>query len=155
MKNKSWIIFQVCLIIFSSCGSPSESEETYLPDGLDRREKLRYEQYLILGKQLYLTQCANCHQQDGTGLKKLYPPLAKSDYLLADIPRAACIIKYGQKEQITVNGQLYTMPMPALSKLTPIEIAQILTYIGNSWGNQHGFVQVKDVERFLQDCESN
>ena len=133
---------------------PSETKGTYMPEELDRRDKTRYQQYLINGKTLYMTYCSNCHQANGKGLAKLYPPLAKSDYLMEDIKRAACIIRNGQSGSIVVNGIAYEMPMPAQQKLSNIEIAQLLTYITNSWGNQKGFVTVQETEKFLNSCSS-
>lgn len=114
---------------------------------------MRYRQYIVQGKQLFLTHCSNCHQPDGKGLAKLYPPLAKSDYLLENIPRAACIIKHGKEGSIVVNGVEYNMKMTAIDQLKPLEIAEILTYVSNSWGNKKGFIEVHEVDRYLLDCD--
>mgnify|MGYP006275560085 CR=1 FL=1 len=138
-----------------SCSNPSDEEGTYIPEDLGRREKIRYQQYLVQGAQLYKTYCANCHGQNGEGIGKLYPPLAKSDYFTGDIPRSACIIKYGQEGEIIVNGIDYNMAMPATEGLSAIEIAEILTFTANSWGNETGFVNVRDVNEYLSECERN
>ncbi len=115
---------------------------------------MRYQQYLLQGKKLYLTHCSNCHQNEGQGLVALYPPLAKSDYLMENIPRAACIIRNGLQGEIEVNGVGFNMKMEGHPELKPLEIAEILTYISNSWGNEYGFVQVLDVQQHLRNCEN-
>jgi len=152
MGSRVSVFFSLLLMLLFSCSMPSETSGTYMPEGLDRRDKTRYQQYLINGKTLYLTYCSNCHNSDGKGLAKLYPPLAKSDYLMEDIKRAACIIRNGQSGSIIVNGIKYEMAMPGQQKLSNIEIAQLLTYITNSWGNQKGFVTVQDTENYLNFC---
>ena len=135
-----------------ACNKQAQNEGIYIPEGLDRRDETRFQQYAIQGKLLYIQHCANCHQNEGQGLAKLYPPLAKSDYLMSDVKRAACIIKNGQKDSIQVNGQTYNMAMPAVSNLSALEIAEILTYITNSWGNENELVSVREVETYLISC---
>ncbi len=135
------------MLVAVACGSPSGKQE-----GMDRETKLKLDQYLVAGAELYATYCTNCHQDDGKGLASLYPPLAASDYLLADIPRAACIIKNGQFKEIVVNGTTYNQMMPGLQHLTNLEVAQILTYVSNSWGNDKGLQGVKEVEKWLASC---
>ena len=120
---------------------------------MDRRTKVRLEQYTVQGMSLYTKHCAQCHQSNGEGLAALYPPLKNADYLLEDLPRAACTIKNGLVKSIKVNGVTYNQMMPGLTQLTPLEVAEILTYITNSWGNAKGLTEVKEVEKWLQECE--
>ena len=75
-----------------------------------------------------------------------------SDYLLEDLPRAACIIKHGQAKEIVVNGVSYNQMMPA-NPISNLEIAEVLTYITNAWGNDKGLTGVKEVDKWLKDCE--
>lgn len=121
-------------------------------DGAGANEEIKLEQYMVQGKLLYKTNCANCHMETGEGLAKLFPPLKGSDYLLSDVKRAACIIKNGSVEEITVNGVKYNQMMPANAQLTTIEIAEILTYITNSWGNENGLSTARDVGIWLNAC---
>lgn len=115
--------------------------------------QVKFEQYLVEGQALYTTYCANCHRPDGRGLAKLYPPLAGSDYLMSDMARGVCIINKGLKGAIKVNGVVYKQPMPAIPALTKLEIAEIMTYITNSWGNEHGMISIEDVTKALKNCE--
>lgn len=87
-----------------------------------------------LGKRIYARTCLACHQEEGQGIPNAFPPLAKSDYLNADIERAISIILHGKTGEITVNGTTYNSVMTAQT-LTDEQVANVLTYVYNSWGN--------------------
>ncbi|MFY0688751.1 MAG: cytochrome c [Cyclobacteriaceae bacterium] len=140
-------------LVIASC-SGTEQAGIYMPENMERREKIRYQQYLVQGKQLYQTHCSNCHQTNGQGLAKLYPPLAKSDYLMEDLQRSACIIKFGMEGMIKVNGTTFQSLMPGVNHLSNLEIAEILTYISNNWGNENGMISVQETSKFLLECEA-
>lgn len=86
------------------------------------------------GKELYNETCITCHLAKGEGLKGAFPPLANADYLMKTPEKAIASIKFGLKGKILVNGISYDgiMPNPGLSN---DEIADIMNYISNSWGN--------------------
>jgi mono/diheme cytochrome c family protein len=92
------------------------------------------------GKEVYTSQCMSCHQPNGEGLSGVYPPLAGSDHLTKDQEKSISIILKGQNEEITVKGTKYTVPMPAMNSLTDQQIADVLNYVGHSWGNQFNAV---------------
>ncbi|MCX6951572.1 MAG: copper-containing nitrite reductase [Verrucomicrobia bacterium] len=88
------------------------------------------------GKQVYMGLCFACHQADGNGLPGAFPPLAKSDYMLADRDRAARIVLKGLTGPVTVNGKTINSVMPPQEAvLTDAQIADVLTYVFNAWGN--------------------
>ncbi|NDK55661.1 copper-containing nitrite reductase [Pontibacter fetidus] len=99
-----------------------------------------------LGKTLFAQNCQACHQAEGQGIKGAFPPLAKSDYLNADLNRAIGIVAHGLEGQIKVNGELYNSTMPKL-KLSDEEIANVLTYVVNNWGNKGGEVTPAQVKK--------
>ncbi len=134
-------------LVIISCNSNTDGEGS-----LSQSDSNKYEQYLIHGKRLYTQNCANCHQNDGTGLGRLIPPLKESDYMKASVANSVCIIKHGLKGEIVVNGVHYHQAMPANPQLTNLEIAEIATYIYNSWGNDGGFIKVQEVNSYLQNC---
>ena len=140
--NKIYFIF--CLLVIGSSSSCSNDSS---------KERVKLQQYIVQGKGLYLKHCVNCHQPDGKGFAQLYPPLSKADFLLENIPRAACIIKHGQIGEIYVNGNSYNQQMPAFTELTNLEIAELLTYISNSWENDKGLQTVSVVESWLETCK--
>jgi len=105
------------------------------------------------GKIMYGNFCANCHMDDGTGLRGRIPPLANSDYLKKHRNELACIIRYGQKGEIEVNGKKYDEAMPGVPQLTYFEIANIINYMNQAWGNKSPFVKVQEVQRALEKCK--
>ena len=93
------------------------------------------EESLIDGQEIYNDFCAQCHLENGEGVKGVYPPLAKSDFL-KDINRTISSIKYGLKGPITVNGENYNSIMISQG-LDDEEISDVVNYILNSWGNKN------------------
>jgi nitrite reductase (NO-forming) len=92
------------------------------------------EERIKIGKEIFGTTCFACHQSEGQGIPGAFPPLAKSDYLNADSKRAIKTILHGLSGEITVSGKKYNNVMPA-QNLSDDEIANVLTYIYNNWGN--------------------
>jgi nitrite reductase (NO-forming) len=86
------------------------------------------------GKGIFGTTCFACHQSEGQGVPNAFPPLAKSDYLNADPKRAIQAVIRGLSGEITVNGKKINSVMPS-QNLTDDEIADVLTYVYSSWGN--------------------
>jgi len=99
---------------------------------------LTREDQIAAGRQLFAGTCSVCHQANGEGLPNVFPPLAKSDLLAADPRRAMTIVTHGLTGKVTVNGHEYDSVMPPMSQLTDDEVANILTYVLNSWGNPGG-----------------
>ncbi|WP_062061456.1 copper-containing nitrite reductase [Aquimarina longa] len=93
-----------------------------------------FEEKMEYGKATYMQTCFACHQAEGQGIANAFPPLAKSDYLNADLNRAIDIILHGKTGEITVNGEKYNSVMTK-QDLTDEEISNVLTYVYNSWGN--------------------
>lgn len=89
------------------------------------------------GKKVYTNNCMNCHMEDGKGLEGAFPPLAKSDYLKRPSKDLIAVILKGQSGEIKVNGVVYNGMMPAQDYLSDEEIADVLNYINNSWGNKN------------------
>jgi len=117
-----------------------------------RADSVKFKQYYIKGEQLYLKHCSNCHQKDGSGLGLLYPPLNVSDYMDKFESEVLCIIKYGKEGELIVNQKKFNKPMPASPSLTDLEVAQIATYIYNTWDHQRGLFDVKNVSQTLTGC---
>lgn len=88
------------------------------------------------GKDVYTSNCMDCHLADGTATLNQYPPLAKADYLLKPADSLITIILKGQTGEIIVNGEKYNDEMLAQGYLSDAEIADVLNYIRNSWGNK-------------------
>jgi mono/diheme cytochrome c family protein len=116
-------------------------------------EQLEFKRYYSSGKNLYQQKCQNCHGTNGEGLSSLIPPLTDTVYLKKNKARLACFVKYGIQETIiTVKGKAYEGAMPA-TDLAPIEVAQVLTYITNSFGNKMGIIVSEQAEKDLEGCK--
>lgn len=122
---------------------------TTLLSSCQSADKIKLEQYYIGGKEIFEANCANCHQKDGKGLQNLYPPIAGSDYL-QNKSQVILAIKHGLTGEITVNGKVYNQPMPANSHLQNLDIAEVVTYIYNEWGNEQKITTVEEVEEVLK-----
>lgn len=92
------------------------------------------EERIEFGKQTYMQTCFACHQAEGQGVNGAFPPLAKSDFLNADVNRTIGIVLNGLTGEITVNGQKFNSVMTR-QNLNDEEIANVLTFVYNSWGN--------------------
>jgi cytochrome c551 len=112
----------------------------------------KFQQYFVEGEKLYQANCSNCHQKNGKGLGLVYPPLAPSDYMDTNPEDVLCIIKRGINRELLVNGNRFNQAMPGVPSLTELEIAEIATYIYNSWGHEKGIIEVPAVTKALAKC---
>lgn len=105
------------------------------------------EEQLQTGRQRYHGTCVACHQADGRGGSGI-PPLARSDFLMADKERAIDVVLNGLSGPIVVNGRAFDGDMPSWRRdYSDEEIASILTFVRNSWGNHGERVLPEDVAR--------
>jgi cytochrome c551 len=143
------LLLVTCFSLFS-CAQKSDQSNDTKPAVKDKSTK--FTQYYVKGEQLYLTNCSNCHQKDGTGLGLLFPPLNQSDYL-QNTEEVICLMRHGKNGEIIVNGKSFNKEMKGIPSLTDLEIAEIATYIYNTWGQERGIVDVKEVSAILGRCE--
>jgi len=115
-------------------------------------ENLEFKRYYSSGALVYQQHCQNCHGANGEGLSALIPPLSDSTYLRRNLSSLPCYVKNGLKGQITVKGKVFEDTMPA-NDLSPVEIAQVLTYICNSWGNKLSTIDEQLVQKKLAGCK--
>jgi mono/diheme cytochrome c family protein len=87
-----------------------------------------------LGRRLFTSVCAACHQPTGRGLPNVFPPLAGSDFLNADKNRAIQTVIFGRQGEVVVNGLKFNNSMPSFP-LSDQDIANVLTFVYNSFGN--------------------
>jgi mono/diheme cytochrome c family protein len=108
----------------------------------------------VQGEVLYKKYCSNCHQDNGKGLGRLYPPVDQSDFMDKSFEAVICTIKYGRSGLLMVNNVDYNMMMKGNPALTELEVAEIATYIYNTWSNKKGMVDVKEVTQILSGCNN-
>lgn len=135
--NYLWLV--ACSLWLVGCGQSSTKDT-------------KFQQYFVQGEQLYLKNCSNCHQKKGGGLGRVYPPLNKSNYMDQHFDEVICSMKYGKEGEIVVNGKKFNKPMKGIASLTDLEIAEIATYIYNTWQHQRGIVEIKEVSEVLKKC---
>ena len=119
-------------------------DDIYLPEGQVSRiarsepaaavRELTKDERIRAGEAVFNQTCFACHQASGQGLPGIFPPLARSDYLMADADRAIGIVLHGKQGEITVNGVKYNQIMTP-QNLTDEQIANVLTFVMNTWGN--------------------
>ncbi len=97
------------------------------------------------GEKLFVANCAACHQADGKGLSGAFPPVAESDYIAEDPMKAVHAVINGLSGPITVNGTQYNAVMPNLSYLSDSDVADVVTFVVNSFGNKGGEVNAAQV----------
>jgi cbb3-type cytochrome c oxidase subunit III len=98
------------------------------------------------GKIIYETYCLSCHQEDGSGVPGMNPPLIKTDWVLGDSNQLINVILKGLKG-VEINGETYSNEMPSHDFLTDKQISEVLTYVRKSFGNKAGAISVEDVKK--------
>ena len=118
----------------------------------ENEQSIEFKRYYSEGAIVYQEHCQNCHAANGDGLSALIPPLNDSLYLKNHKALMACYINSGLKGAITIDKRQFEGTMPA-NNLAPMEVAQVITYITNSFGNKVGLTTVDQAEADLRRCK--
>jgi len=94
--------------------------------------------HLLAGQTIYLKACIECHQADGKGVEKTFPPLVDSEWVKGDTRTLLRIMLGGVYGPITVNGVDFNSAMPGHIHLTDEEIASTASYVRHAFGKQTG-----------------
>src|SRR4051794_23397036 len=105
------------------------------------------------GKKLYEQYCLTCHQADGGGVPKMNPPLIKTSYVTGDKKKLVQWVLKGSTENILIDGKSYSNNMPPQAYLKDDEIADVLTYIRNSFGNKASAITPAEVKNIRADTK--
>lgn len=109
---------------------------------------------LTRGAAVYARTCQICHQPTGKGIPNVFPPLDGSDWVSADPSLAIKIILKGLQGPIKVNGQNFgSMMPPVMPAPGDQEIADVLSYIRVSWGNDLPAVTAGEVEKVREETK--
>ncbi|RZM08419.1 MAG: cytochrome c [Pedobacter sp.] len=138
--KKAGIITIICAAIISVITSCQSDEQ------------IEYMRYYTGGYTLYQANCQNCHGKTGEGLSALMPPLTDTTFISLNRNKLPCYVKNGVSGMLKVSGKFYDNKMPP-ANLSPIEIAKVLTYVGNSFGNKQGLINVEEVGKSLKACK--
>lgn len=93
------------------------------------------EESIQRGKGVYEEFCVTCHRGNGAGFGKMYPPLAKSDFLTKNREASIRGVKFGMEGEIMVNGVKYSKKMAPLG-LSDEEVRDVMNYVFSAWGNK-------------------
>ncbi|MBL7760676.1 MAG: cytochrome c [Sediminibacterium sp.] len=131
---KKWMV--LCLLLVSGMGMvvSSQTDRSGLKASMTR------------GKQVYDRYCLTCHQADGGGVPRMNPPIANTEYVLGSKQRLIGIVLNGLNVPLEINGEEYENPMASHAFLKDQQIADVLTYIRNSFGNKASAVTVAEVK---------
>jgi mono/diheme cytochrome c family protein len=143
IQDAAYLLLPLSCWIIVSCSSGSSN---------NGNSSVKFDQYYIQGEKLYEVHCSNCHQKTGVGLGLVYPPLNRSDFMEENFTEVICMIRYGREGELIVNGNSYIQSMPGIPTLTDLEVAEIATYIYNTWDHKRGIVEVKEVTSVLNAC---
>lgn len=158
-RNKIIALFTVFTVVFfAACGGGGSTDKAQAPEEevvveeVVPAETAGLEAQLELGKQIYTTKCIVCHQADAKGVAGAFPPLANSDYLLADLKRGVAQTLNGSHEEMVVNGVTYNAPMtPQVQTLE--EAVAVINYVLKTF---NGFTDDKLVKiEDVSDIEIN
>lgn len=98
------------------------------------------------GKKVYDKVCLSCHMADGGGVPHLNPPLSQTSYVLGDKKKLITIVLNGMTDRIPIDDEYYSNNMASHKDLTDLEIADVLTYVRNSFSNKASAITVADVK---------
>lgn len=115
-----------------------------LPQACGKTEHLQ-------GHNLYDQHCANCHMEEGEGLRQLIPPLAGADFLRDNPGAVVRGIRKGMAGEMVVNGKTYNQPMPGNIELSEFQVVNIVNYINQAWGNDFGEITVPQTREWLAE----
>lgn len=105
------------------------------------------------GHSVYVKHCQSCHLENGEGLGALFPPVANADFVVENSDQLACIISKGMSGKIVVNGVEYEGEMPGNTKLTEVELTNLIHYILVDLNQKENPYVIKDIRAMLSDCE--
>ena len=113
-------------------------------------QNIKRDQYISEGYGLYQLHCANCHQKNGQGMANLYPPISK-DFLKnkADL---VCWIRNGVHQPMVVNGKEYNRAMPGNQALENLDIAELMTYLYNTYDKESELFPTDSVAAVRERC---
>jgi len=101
---------------------------------------------LTRGKTVYAANCLACHQADGSGVPNLNPPLIQTSWVLGSKVVLVNQVLNGSKGKVEIDGDRFENAMPPQAHLSDQQIADVLTYVRNSFGNKAAVVTAMEVK---------
>ena len=140
------------IVLFYSCNSSDKKKEvsakTEIPNVSKTTPKAKPPPYIAEGKKVYRQVCLTCHQANGGGVPGLNPPLIKTDYVLGDKSNLLEIIIKGSEAELARDKSEYANVMQGYGMLGDEEIANVASYIRNSFGNKADPITPREVAAY-------
>ncbi len=140
------MLFLLLAFLLSACGGRNQNSQQQTQTPAANSEKSA-EMANHPGKKVYDSVCLACHMADGSGVPGMHPPLIQTDWVNGDKERLIEITLNGMSGKIEVNGETYNSIMPPHSHLSDKQIADVLTYIRQSFGNNASEITVPEVQK--------
>ncbi len=103
------------------------------------------------GEALFAAKCAKCHGGEGEGFMQLYPPLANSRYFREEISRLGCVIRFGLRGKIVVDGKEFNGIMPGDDRISDKELEKLVAYLASRWGDPD---QEINLQQWMKNCST-
>ena len=150
-KNMKLLLILIIALVVSACGGQtqkSEKEQSIPQPSVHPETKSTTTNSMENhpGKKVYDSLCLICHMPDGAGVPGMYPPLIQTDWVVGDKDRLIDITINGLSGEITVDGEVYNSIMPPNLHLSDQQVADVLTYIRKSFGNDASEITAEEVE---------
>ena len=136
-KNIVLMVAAVFLSVMTATGQkkqPSKVQQTSIKTSI------------AAGKLVYTQYCLSCHMADGGGVQNMNPPLIKTSFINGEKSKLISVVLKGKSQQ-EIDGETYNNVMASFNYLTDKEIADVLTYVRNSFGNKKTAVTVAEVKK--------
>ncbi|HAQ19787.1 MAG TPA: cytochrome C [Prolixibacteraceae bacterium] len=148
------LIFSVMmLILIVSCGSNTDNKKAatagseQVTSEINKNLPAQVAEKVHPGKAVYTKYCLTCHQSDGSGVPNMHPPLTPGSWVSKDPSELIAVMMKGLSGKIEVNGEVYNSFMPSQAQLTDEEIANVLSYVRSSFGNNSSPVTPEMVKK--------
>jgi len=152
------LIFVCSIQLAHSTNKFALHPESKKPDlTAEEKEIIRLERKIESGQKIFIARCASCHQANGLGIAGQFPPLAESKWATSDPGLISKIIINGLKGEIVVKGQTYGSNPGQNMVAVPIddlEIANVVTYVRQAWGNEASEVSEEEVSGFRAESSN-
>ncbi|MES2278991.1 MAG: c-type cytochrome [Bacteroidota bacterium] len=131
-------VIVILLLITPFCLKAQTKAKAAAPAGLSAS--------IARGQKVYMQYCLTCHQADGGGVPNMNPPLIKTSYVTGDKVRLIKVVLNGFAQSVEIDGESYSNNMPPQNFLKDQEIADVLTYVRNSFTNKGTAVTAAQVK---------
>lgn len=158
MRNKSFLAGEISILLFSilvlsvACNNSGNSPKKAINQEADRPVETpqavsgAVDDIMKRGEAVYTDVCLVCHQADGSGVPLMFPPIKGSEIITGNHEKLIKIILDGMKGPVEIKGDKYDGEMPPQrDNLNDQQIADLLTYVRNSFDNKGDTIKAADV----------